>query len=245
MLRRAEGSINGVHDEIGPKIRAARLARGYSLRQLAGEVGVSASLLSQVETGKVQPSVATLYALVSALGGSLDRMLGVAGGRKELDPYPEGALKSPFGGDQLPEATKAVVQRRNENPTLDMDNGVRWERLSGSSDVLEILLVTYQKGASSSAEGKLMRHSGHEFVYLLEGTLTVQVGFDVFEVEAGDSFNFESTQPHMYVNRSEGTVRGIWYTLRADDSGLPGAMISGVSTHSSTAEVWRALRADD
>ena len=48
---------------VGARIRQARLERGTSLRALAREIGVSASLVSQIETGKSQPSVSTLYAI--------------------------------------------------------------------------------------------------------------------------------------------------------------------------------------
>ncbi|GAB2757011.1 helix-turn-helix domain-containing protein [Sinomonas soli] len=241
MPRSGEGSSNGVHDDIGPQIRAARLASGRSLRQLATEVGVSASLLSQVENGKVQPSVATLYALVSALGASLDSMLGVAGKPQAGGPAVIVSSAGSINDSHTSSAAKHVVQRAGENPTLDMDNGVRWERLSGSNEGLEILLVTYQAGASSSVDGRLMRHSGHEFAYLIEGRLTVQVGFDVFEVEAGDSFNFDSTEPHMYVNQGKSAAKGIWYTA-GRHSEQPAALFQGSLSGPWVSDEWQVPR---
>ncbi|MDQ4490803.1 cupin domain-containing protein [Sinomonas sp. ASV486] len=222
-------------EDIGPKIRAARTARGQSLRQLASELGVSASLLSQVENGKVQPSVATLYALVSALGMSLDSMLGVGGVAVDGGPRSAGAAAESLVRGSTPvdaSAHGSILQRGDQNPTLDMDNGVRWERLSGSSTGgdPEILLVTYQAGASSSIDGRLMRHNGHEYAYLLEGTLTLQVGFDIFEVHAGDSFNFDSTRPHMYFNSGEVPARGIWFIAGRNSSDLPPAFFSETGT---------------
>ncbi|WP_369174070.1 helix-turn-helix domain-containing protein [Streptomyces sp. R28] len=59
---------------LGARIRHARLARGLSLRGLAREVGVSASLVSQIENGKSQPSVSTLYAITTALGISVESL---------------------------------------------------------------------------------------------------------------------------------------------------------------------------
>src|SRR5207302_8343548 len=56
---------------LGERIRAERLRRDLSLRALAREVGVSASMISQIETGKAQPSVSTLYAITSILGMSI------------------------------------------------------------------------------------------------------------------------------------------------------------------------------
>jgi transcriptional regulator with XRE-family HTH domain/quercetin dioxygenase-like cupin family protein len=54
--------------QIGERIRAERVRRGISLRGLARGVGVSPSLISQIETGKCQPSVSTLYAITTVLG---------------------------------------------------------------------------------------------------------------------------------------------------------------------------------
>ncbi|NUP21801.1 MAG: helix-turn-helix transcriptional regulator, partial [Streptomyces sp.] len=59
---------------VGERIRQARLRRGTSLRALAREIGVSASLISQVENGKSQPSVSTLYAITTALGISIESL---------------------------------------------------------------------------------------------------------------------------------------------------------------------------
>jgi transcriptional regulator with XRE-family HTH domain/quercetin dioxygenase-like cupin family protein len=59
---------------VGERLRDARLARGIGLRSLARDLGVSASLISQIETGKSQPSVSTLYAITSALGISIEHV---------------------------------------------------------------------------------------------------------------------------------------------------------------------------
>ncbi len=57
---------------VGERLREARQRRGVSVRSLARELGVSASLISQIETGKSQPSVSTLYAMTTALGISVE-----------------------------------------------------------------------------------------------------------------------------------------------------------------------------
>jgi transcriptional regulator with XRE-family HTH domain/quercetin dioxygenase-like cupin family protein len=57
---------------IGDRIRAERARRGVTVRGLARDVGVSASLISQIETGRSQPSVSTLYAITTALGISIE-----------------------------------------------------------------------------------------------------------------------------------------------------------------------------
>src|SRR5579871_2266436 len=70
---------------IGAQLRARRAESGMSLRELARRLDVSPSLVSQIETGKIQPSVRTLYAIVSELGLSLDEIFELVGST-EGDP---------------------------------------------------------------------------------------------------------------------------------------------------------------
>jgi transcriptional regulator with XRE-family HTH domain/mannose-6-phosphate isomerase-like protein (cupin superfamily) len=56
------------------RLREARLRAGITVRELARQLGVSASFVSQLENGKSQPSVSTLYALAQCLGESIDRL---------------------------------------------------------------------------------------------------------------------------------------------------------------------------
>jgi transcriptional regulator with XRE-family HTH domain/quercetin dioxygenase-like cupin family protein len=61
---------------IGARLRAARRGRGLSVRGLARDIGVSASLISQIETDKSSPSVSTLYSITTALGISIEDLFG-------------------------------------------------------------------------------------------------------------------------------------------------------------------------
>jgi transcriptional regulator with XRE-family HTH domain len=200
-------------DSVGARLREARTEKRLSLRSVAQALGVSASLISQVETGKTQPSVSTLYALANHLGLSLDDLLGVippAGGRTAARPEPA-------------RLTHSKIQRAGEGPVLEMENGVRWERLaSGVGKSAEALLVTYEPGATSSIEGKLMRHAGIESAYILEGQLTLQLEFDVHVLGPGDSLQFDSVLPHLYSNRGSTIAKGVWFVVgrRQDDEDL-------------------------
>ena len=68
-------SVSDASSQLGPRLRAIRLGRGLSLRELARRVDLSPSAVSQIETGKMQPSVRTLYALVSEFGVTVDEVL--------------------------------------------------------------------------------------------------------------------------------------------------------------------------
>ena len=74
---------------LGGNLRRARLERGLSLRALARQLDVSPSLVSQIETGRNQPSVRTLYAMVSRLGVSLDDVFQLADDDGEAPAAPD------------------------------------------------------------------------------------------------------------------------------------------------------------
>ena len=81
---------------VGARLRERRLERGITLRQFARDIDVSASFISQLETGKAQPSVATFYSICAALDISID----------ELFNYDEPA--EPVGDDSLNGLTDAA-----------------------------------------------------------------------------------------------------------------------------------------
>lgn len=204
-----------IKEDLGPRLREARIAQGISLRSVATAVGVSASLISQVETGKTQPSVSTLYALVNHLGISFDDLMAGSATRSgTASPAAAGATRPFAAVDNSPRPSGGPVQRGSDNPVLEMENGVRWERLAASRDgSVDPLLVTYEPGASSSIEGRMMRHSGVEYAYLLSGELTLRLDFDTFTVRPGDSLIFESVRPHMYVNEGTVPAQGLWFVV--------------------------------
>ncbi|WP_349902267.1 helix-turn-helix domain-containing protein [Parafrigoribacterium humi] len=202
-------------NSVGARLREARTLRRLSLRSLAQSLGVSASLISQVETGKTQPSVSTLYAMATHLGLSLDELLGGAPAGTHAATRPDRTA-----------ATVPNVQRASDNAVLEMENGVRWEHLAsepgGPGDAV---LVTYQPGGSSSVEGKLMRHSGIEYAYILEGSLTLQLEFETHVLGPGDSLQFDSIRPHLFTNNGTTVARGVWFVVgrRQQNDGLTAA----------------------
>jgi len=201
----AAASIPEAASELGPRLRAIRLRRGVGLRELARRLDLSPSSISQIETGKTRPSVRTLYALAAEFGVTVDELLfdGTAASRADV------ALRSPGarGGTE----PGLVVQRTGARPAIQLNSGVRWERLMfwGDEDV-EFLEATYEPGGASSPDDSFVRHNGHEFGFVLSGTLRVDVGFDEFVLEAGDSITFPSSTPHRLSNPGTETVRAVW-----------------------------------
>ncbi|EPR76359.1 transcriptional regulator [Leifsonia rubra CMS 76R] len=218
-------------EDLGAAIRAARLRTGKSLRSVATAADISPSLLSQVETGKTQPSVGTLYALVNILEVSLDELLGRA----------QWENRSADAGDARHDPISAnPIQRAEDNPTIVMENGVTWERLAvEGAGFVDALLTSYDPGSSSSVEGKQMRHSGIEYGYVIEGEVTLKLGFDTFVLRPGDSMCFDSDRPHLYENRTESMAKGVWFILGRSRETRP--MAPGLQPMNSAVDILGAL----
>ena len=189
--------------DLGRRLRAERLGQGMGLREMARRVGISASALSQIETGKAQPSVSKLFDIVNLLGVSVDGLLaGHDGPQVVVGRGHEGFFS---------------LQRADDHETLELESGVLWSRLTaGSFPGVEFLRVTYRPGACSSSDGTFMRHAGQELGYLLSGRLKVDVGFDSHELGPGDSISFPATTPHRLRNDGPEPATAIWCILGRD-----------------------------
>jgi transcriptional regulator with XRE-family HTH domain len=186
--------------DLGGRLRAERLGQGIGLREMARRLGISASALSQIETGKAQPSVSKLFDIVNLLGVSVDGLLaGHDGPQVVVGRGHEGFFS---------------LQRADDHETLELESGVLWRRLTaGSFPGVEFLQVEYRPGACSSSDGTFMRHAGQELGYLLSGRLKVDVGFDSHELGPGDSISFPATTPHRLRNDGPEPATAIWCIL--------------------------------
>lgn len=206
-LGQGDGEVEKVSDAssmLGPRLRAIRLRRGLSLRELARRLALSPSSISQIETGKMQPSVRTLYAFVSEFGVTVDEVL--------FDQAPpDDASSSPSESSSSGAGPGLAVQRADGRPAITLNSGVTWERLMFWADEdVEFIEATYEPGGASGPDDALVRHSGHEFGHVLSGTLRVVVGFDEFVLGPGDSITFPSSTPHRLGNDGTETARAIW-----------------------------------
>jgi transcriptional regulator with XRE-family HTH domain/quercetin dioxygenase-like cupin family protein len=220
-----------VNVNVGNLIRRERQKQGLSLRELARRVGVSASMLSQVETGRTRPSVSTIYAIATELGVSIDALLSDSdvieaaadsnGTDAAADSSVSGlALARRNRAGAIASAAPAVaglasqLVRPEDRRKLELESGVTWELLSDLlPHLVDFMFVTYEPGGRSSSSGKMVRHSGTEFAFLLRGELKIQVGFDEYVLQSGDALAFDSTEPHLLVNEGSEPAEGIWFVL--------------------------------
>src|SRR5919112_3863395 len=231
-------------ETLGGRLRQARLQANLSLREVARQLGVSASFVSQLENGKSQPSVATLYSLARLLGASIDRLFdeqdhpALPTGTSPVTPQageharppapvadttPEEAGPLHRGkpgfpavtwGEQPAEPPRFSVTTPGQRSRLVLESGVSWEQLVRKSDELDFIVLTYPAGSSSTTDGRMLRHDDYEYGYLLEGELEVTVGFEVFTLRAREAIGFDSATPHLFRNLGSVPARGIWVVHR-------------------------------
>jgi transcriptional regulator with XRE-family HTH domain len=188
---------------LGAKLKSARERRGISVRGLARSVSVSPSLVSQIEHGTVMPSVGTLYAMVNALDLGLD----------DLFRTRAKAAAGNHTTTQGEEHNEPVCRGSNRR-TIRLAGGVRWELLTPAPDPeLEFLYVVYEKGAESCAPDSLVRHGGMEYAYIISGRLGVRIGFNEYELRAGDSISFDAQSPHRLWAVGSAPAVAIWAVL--------------------------------
>lgn len=182
--------------KVGSRLRAERERRGIGLRELARRVGVSPSLVSQIELDRVNPSVSTLYAIVTELGMTMSDVFG---------EQPEERVVQ--RGDGLAESPET-------RPVISLASGVRWERLTHERDPdVEFLYVVYPVGAESCPADALMTHGGREYGYVTSGMLGIQVGFEVYQLGPGGSIAFDSSSPHRLWAIGDEPVHAVWVVI--------------------------------
>ena len=192
---------------IGNRIRQERIKAGISQRELARRLGLSASMISQLESGLSKPSVGTLYAVVTELNLSLDRVI-------RGEDFHDGDPTSPSRKRISP------LVHPEDRQSIDLASGVRWEELTATSEEgVDFLHATYEVGGASTPDESLMRHHGREYGYVISGTLGIQIGFQEYELQPGDSIAFDSTRPHRLYNKGNEPVHAIWFVVGRDADG--------------------------
>jgi transcriptional regulator with XRE-family HTH domain/mannose-6-phosphate isomerase-like protein (cupin superfamily) len=239
VARRTRSASVGAHDDVrvaaeratsdsvGARLRARREARGISLRQFARELDVSASFISQLETGKAKPSVATLYSICAALDMSIDELFAVESSPAlGVDAVTEivtergvstsaglrDTLLRGWGGSLSEDRTHSPLVSPQERRALVLDSGVTWQRLTATNHThSDFMFVRYDVGGSSTSDGRLVRHAGIEYGFVISGTLEVTLGFESYRMAAGDSISFDSEIPHRLCNVGDVPVEAIWF----------------------------------
>ncbi|HXG25622.1 MAG TPA: cupin domain-containing protein [Candidatus Binatia bacterium] len=169
--------------DLGARIRALRLARGATLRQLAAQAGVTESFLSQVERGVASPSIASVQRIARALGKSIAELF----------------AEDDRAGD--------VVRAAERRKVVYQGLGAVDEFLTRATDgKLQVILSTIEPGGGTGDEA-YSHDSDEEVVVVLEGRLDIWVGSEHYRLETGDAITHSSRLPHRNTNPGPGVAR--------------------------------------
>ncbi|HXR51468.1 MAG TPA: XRE family transcriptional regulator [Steroidobacteraceae bacterium] len=181
MLRESKkaGRRNGpaVAVQVGANVRRLRQAQGLNSGELARSAGISAAMLSRLESGDVSPSLETLSALAEALGIAPATLL------KE-DAATQSDAQLVRKGEGL-EVVRRGTRRGHTYHLLASDRGPK--------RVFEPFLVTLTSKSEIFPE---FDHPGIEFIHILEGSLRYRHGPESYLLKPGDSLTFRGDVPH-------------------------------------------------
>lgn len=174
---------------IGDRIRALRTGKGLTLSALSKQSQVSVAMLSHIERGRTSPSIKVLDRLRIALGVPLADFF------SDVEPRT---------GEQN------VVTRRHKRPVLDFDAvGLTKELLSPErNSELEFFLLKLGPGGNSGPEP--FHRIGEKCGMVLAGRFELMIGEHYHDLETGDAFQFDSSQPHSFRNLADTETQIIW-----------------------------------
>lgn len=171
---------------LGKNLREQRLSKELSLEEVANASGVSKGMLSQIETEKANPTVATLWKIAHAL---------------DLD------LASFLKGEQQ-RHRKFQVTRSQDISRLDVDaDGVHINVLTSveSADLLELYVISFEPGASMTSAPHY--DGAEEYLTVLDGQVRVSAASRAADLSADDFISYECDVTHSIENIAEGPSR--------------------------------------
>ncbi|WP_417564103.1 helix-turn-helix domain-containing protein [Microbacterium sp.] len=205
-------------DGLGARLKDARQRAAMSMRELGRQANVSPSFISQIENGRSQPSVATLYAFARILNVSIDELFDQhedeTVDRTLVDGSwgPNGSMNPTNAWHPSEFANRISVVHPSHRSRLTMAEGVVWERLAATPEhAVNFMKILYAPGSTSTAGGELQSHEGYEYGYVIRGTLEVTVGSETFVLNEGESLGFDSSIPHVLRNIGESDFEGVWF----------------------------------
>jgi transcriptional regulator with XRE-family HTH domain len=190
ITQKNNGRANEVR--VGMRLKHGRLAKGYTLKQLADLVECSESMISKVENDKLRPSIAMLHRFAQALESNIASLI--------AEPDPEMGPVS--------------IVRRDMRTRIHVD-----PELQGGDVWLERIITPSNGGllqshvlnlAPGSRSDGLIRHVGEELGFVLSGEVDLEVDGKLYRLQAGDSAFFPSSLPHGYYNKGKQITRILW-----------------------------------
>ncbi|HEY0248115.1 MAG TPA: XRE family transcriptional regulator [Gryllotalpicola sp.] len=190
-------------EQLGARLRELREQSGRSLRSLATELGISASALSQIERGVMQPSVNRLLAIVTALDVPLAEV---------FEDRPVVAVA------HAPHDRIVVTRASTPASPVELGMGVVYRRLSPSHmQGVDFFESSYPPRSSGDDKAVLHTHEGYEVGNVSRGTLTIEFADETVELGPGDSITYPSRTPHLISNLHDETAVAVWLIVHPEE----------------------------
>ena len=167
---------------MGMRIKALRKEKKYTLKQLAEETGLSIGFLSQLERGMSSIAVDSLAKIAQILGVSLSTFFTDADAVSR-DPVCH-AFELHWNATS-PEIAQAILSKDTYG-----------------FDILPRMVQLMPENSKDLQDGAIHRHAGEEFIYVLEGIVTVYCNETEYTLYPGDSIQIHSNSPHNWVNHT-------------------------------------------
>lgn len=174
--------------ELGSRIRALRKIHGWTLDDLARSIDVSKSAISQIESGRIEPSLRTLRRLASALKPPLARL-----------------FESPTAS-----IDDRVVRRAQRKVFHLPKDHVRYELLSPDLVDKQVEFYRVELDPHPGERPEPYSHEGEEYGIVVEGRVAVWNEGATYLLQEGDSIFFRATSPHYVSNAGRHTAVTIW-----------------------------------
>jgi len=176
--------------QIGSRLRAARLARGLTLKSIARKANLTQGFVSKLERDLVSPSVASLVAICDAVGLRV--------------------------GELFEPPVARVVRAGKGAPINFGGQGVHEALISpGNQSLVEVIHAIIEPGGSGGDDLYTLA-CDVEFAYVVRGRLAIVLGADVYELEPGDAMSFAGREPHTWRNASlELECEALWVLVPA------------------------------
>jgi transcriptional regulator with XRE-family HTH domain len=173
----------------GKTLREVRKRKKLTLKELAQRVGVSESLISQIETDKVSPAIDTLLKITDKLNIDFEYLF-----------------------QKYKRTPKINIIKKRERKKI-IDGPVSYELLSkidsiSKENAIEAYYLEIKPGESkkSSEYG----HQGSELGIITEGRGEIQIAGNTYQLKEGDSVSFNADEPHTLINIGKGLLKAYW-----------------------------------
>lgn len=180
-------------EDIGARIQAIRKEKGISLEEVSQLTGFEVAMLTDIEAGSIQPQLGTIIRLSKALDSAFGRIISGVG--NSLYSITRRHERKPVARSTSAKGQKPAYIYKSLAPEVKGRH-------------MEALIVQLEENPDADTSV----HEGEEFIFVLDGTVSLRIGADQFELEPGDSVYYLSTTPHLIAAKSgKATILAVIY----------------------------------